>query len=293
MSSSKFLKPVKRVLRILPDRAYIQLYYLTKFGKFCRLRNPSTYSEKLQWLKLNYPVANDARLVDKSEVKGFVSESIGVQHVIPTLAVYGSADEIDFAQLPKSFVLKCTHDSEGVVIVTDKASANHSEIRKRLRKALKQNFFYVGREPHYRELHPRIIAEPYLEDAKHGQLLDYKFLCFDGEVKAMFVASDRASGHVKFDYFDSEYSPLKMRQTYPTSQVRPERPARFETMISIARTLSQGRPHVRVDLYEVDGEVYFGELTFFHFSGFAPFHPPEWDQIWGDWLSLPEPPQLA
>jgi hypothetical protein len=289
MSSNPLLKHIKRSLRFLPDRAYIQLYYFAKFRKLCRLRSPSTYNEKLQWLKLNYRPPEHAFLVDKSAVKQYVGDVIGRAHVIPTLAEYDNADEIDFDALPDSFVLKCTHDSEGVAIVKDKRLSDLPAIREKLRNALRQNFFYIGREYHYRDLQPRIIAEPYLEDAVHGQLLDYKFFCFNGDVRALFVGSDRSSGHVKFDYFDADFTPLDLRQSYPRSEVTPEKPAHYTEMLSIARTLSQGHPHVRVDLYEVDGQVYFGELTFYHFSGFAPFVPDHWDREWGDWLELPTP----
>lgn len=289
MSSSRILKPVKQFLRILPDSAYIQLYYFAKFRRFCDLRNPSTYNEKLQWLKVNYRIPAHSRLVDKQAVKKIVATEVGDEYVIPTLAVYESADDIDFDALPDSFVLKCTHDSEGVALVRDKSSADSAEIREKLRAALKQNFYYIGREPHYRGIPPRIIAETYIEDTTRGQLLDYKFFCFDGEVKAMFIASDRAFGNVKFDYFDADFTPLDIRQSYPNSAVPPAKPERYEEMLVISRKLSKGHPHVRVDLYEVDGRVYFGELTFFHFSGFAPFTPPKWDEIWGGWLNLPAP----
>lgn len=248
MSSSRYLKPVKQLLRFLPDRAYIQLYYFTKFHKFCNLRKPTTYSEKLQWLKLNYRIPEFSKLVDKLEAKAVVEGLIGSKYVIPTLAVYDSAEDINFDALPMSFVLKCTHDSEGVVLVKDKSSIDTSEIRQKLGRALKQNFYTIGREPHHRDLHPRIIAEPFVEDATHGELLDYKFFCFDGEVKAMFVASGRSSGVTKFDYFDADFSPLDLRQSYPTSEVKPRKPKGYEEMLSIARTLSQQHPHVRVDL---------------------------------------------
>lgn len=289
MGSNKYLKPAKRLLRFLPDRAYIQLYYLAKFHKFPHLRTPSTYNEKLQWLKLNYRVGEDSKLVDKFEVKDIVGDLIGADYIIPTIGLYDSVEDVDFDELPDSFVLKCTHDSEGVALVREKSVANTFEIREKLRRALAQNFFYIGREPHYRYLQPRIIAEPFLEDEIQGELLDYKFFCFDGEVKAMFIASGRADGNMKFDYYDADFSPLEVRQSYPTSSIKPAKPERYDEMVTIARKLSQGHPHVRVDLYEVNGHVYFGELTFFHFGGFAPFVPAGWDRAWGEWLTLPAP----
>lgn len=289
MSSNKYLKSAKHLLRILPDRYYIQLYYFAKFRKFCDMQNPKSFNEKLQWLKLNYRIPEDSKLVDKHEAKSVVTDSIGAEYVIPTLGLFDTADEIDFDSLPNAFVLKCTHDSEGVVLVRDKSTADFAQIRETLSRALEQDFFYIGREPHYRGIKPRIIAEPFLEDEIQGQLLDYKFFCFDGDVKAMFIASDRSSGNIKFDYFDAEFSPLDIRQSYPTSTIKPAKPAKYDDMIAIARKLSVGHPHVRVDLYEANGRVYFGELTFFHFGGFAPFVPAEADTQLGEWLTLPTP----
>lgn len=289
MRSNINLKPLKQLLRFLPDRLYIQVYYFAKFHKRCNLRNPTTYNEKLQWLKLNYRVSEDSNLVDKYEVKNVVGELVGLEHIIPTIGLFNTVEEIDFNELPNSFVLKCTHDSEGVVLVKDKSKVSFHEIREKLRPALRQNFYFIGREPHYRHLTPRIIAEPFLEDSIQGQLLDYKFFCFNGEVRAMFIASDRLSGEMKFDYFDAAFTPMDMKQSYSASAIKPERPERYDEMIAIARKLSHGHPHVRVDLYQVNGQVYFGELTFFHFSGFAPFVPAQWDLAWGEWLALPKP----
>nr|MBS1901049.1 glycosyl transferase [Actinomycetota bacterium] len=289
MAGNNYPAAIKRLSRLLPDRAYLHLRYLSKFRKFAHLRHPKTYNEKLQWLKLNYRVPGEWVLVDKAEVKNRVAELIGDEYLIPTLGLYESVDEIDFDALPDAFVLKCTHDSGGVVLAPDKSALDRDAARRKLDQTMAKNYFYGGREPHYRHIRPRIIAEPFLQDGEKGQLLDYKFFCFDGEVKALFIASDRASGHVKFDYFDADFRPLGIRQPYPNSEILPSKPHRYEEMLEIARTLSAGHPHVRVDLYEVDGRVYFGELTFYHFGGMQPFHPEKWDRIWGDWLTLPSP----
>jgi hypothetical protein len=289
MSGNNYPKFVKRLARLIPDRLYIQLRYFMKFRRFCDLRDPKTYNEKLQWMKLNYRVPGEWMLVDKFEVKSHVVDQIGGDYVIPTLGLYNSADEIDLDALPNSFVLKCTHDSGGVVLVPDKSKLDTAAAQKKLQLTLEKNYFYGGREPHYREITPRIIAEPFLRDDAAGQLFDYKFFCFDGKVKALFIASDRASGNVKFDYFDADFHPLDIRQPYPKSAVPPQKPERYDEMLSIARRLSRGHPHVRVDLYQVDGRVYFGELTFYHFGGMEPFTPKKWDRVFGDWLTLPEP----
>lgn len=290
MSSSKnYPEILKHVARVLPDRVYIQLRYFMKFRKFCNLREPSTYNEKLQWLKLNYRIPGEWVLVDKVEVKERVAALIGSGYIIPTLGVYETEEDIEFDKLPDPFVLKCTHDSGGVVLVRNKAAVDVAAVREKLRRALRRNYYFIGREPHYRHIQPRVIAEPFLKDDADGQLRDYKFFCFDGEVKALFIASDRASGNVKFDYFDADFSPLDIRQPYPNSATLPAKPERYQEMLDIARTLSQGHPHVRVDLYEVNGRVYFGELTFYHFGGMEPFIPSRWDTVFGEWLTLPAP----
>lgn len=288
MSSSKILKKIKYAMRIIPDRAYIQMYYFAHFKKFCNLKNPKTYNEKLNWLKLHDKNPIYTRIVDKFEAKEYVKDIIGDQYIIPTLGVWDNFDDIDFDELPQQFVLKCTHDSEGLVIVKDKDKLDKEMAKNKIESALKQNFFYIGREWTYKNVKPRIIAEKYMEDHIDGELRDYKFFCFDGEPKAMFVASDRASDNVKFDYFDLNFNHLDIKQKYPHAEQPLRKPVTFEKMIELSKVLSKGFPHVRVDFYEVDGQLYFGELTFYHFSGFMPFEPNKWDKIFGDWIKLPQ-----
>lgn len=288
MSSSKILKKIKYAMRIIPDRAYIQMYYFAHFKKFCNLKNPKTYNEKLNWLKLHDKNPIYTRIVDKFEAKEYVKDIIGDQYIIPTLGVWDNFDDIDFDELPQQFVLKCTHDSEGLVIVKDKDKLDKKMAKNKIESALKQNFFYIGREWPYKNVKPRIIAEKYMEDHIDGELRDYKFFCFDGEPKAMFVASDRASDNVKFDYFDLNFNHLDIKQKYPHAEQPLRKPVTFEKMIELSKVLSKGFPHVRVDFYEVDGQLYFGELTFYHFSGFMPFEPNKWDKIFGDWIKLPQ-----
>ena len=288
MSSSKILKKIKYAMRIIPDRAYIQMYYFAHFKKFCNLKNPKTYNEKLNWLKLHDKNPIYTRIVDKFEAKEYVKDIIGDQYIIPTLGVWDNFDDIDFDELPQQFVLKCTHDSEGLVIVKDKDKLDKEMAKNKIESALKQNFFYIGREWPYKNVKPRIIAEKYMEDHIDGELRDYKFFCFDGEPKAMYVASDRASDNVKFDYFDLNFNHLDIKQKYPHAEQPLRKPVTFEKMIELSKVLSKGFPHVRVDFYEVDGQLYFGELTFYHFSGFMPFEPNKWDKIFGDWIKLPQ-----
>lgn len=288
MSSNAILKRVKYLMRYIPDQTYLQIYYFLQFKKLCDFRNPATYNEKLNWMKINNRDSLYTKLVDKYEIKEYVSKVIGGGYIIPTLGVWEHFDDINIDMLPKQFVLKCTHDSEGLVIVKDKSIMDKKAAREKIETALKHNFYYVGREWPYKNVHPRIIAEQYMEDHIDKELRDYKFFCFDGIPKIMYIASNRNSGHVNFDFYDMEFNHLDIIQKYPNASEPLRKPECFEEMIYLAKKLSNGFPHVRVDFYEVDGKVYFGELTFFSMSGLTPFKPAKWDYIMGEWLKLPQ-----
>lgn len=291
MSSSKIVKKLRYSLRWVPDLFYCQLNYFGHFHKFMNLKNPQTYNEKLNWLKLYDHNPVYTKLVDKYEVKSIMAELIGSEYIIPTLGVWDHFDEIDFDSLPNQFVLKCSHDSEGLVIVKDKRKLDKEVAREKIEYALKQNFYYIGREWPYKNVKPRIIAEQYMEDHTDGELRDYKFFCFNGEPKVLFIATDRAVDNVKFDYFDLDFKHLDIKQKYPNAgMVR--KPVTFDMMIELSKVISKGYPHVRVDFYEVDGRLYFGEFTLYHFSGFMPFQPDKWDKQFGEWLRLPKENQI-
>ncbi len=283
------IEAMKLYVENLSDKEFLEVKFCLSLNKTkLDLANPRTFNEKLQWLKLFDRNTRYTKLVDKYEVKDFVGNTIGPQYVIPTLGVWNTADEIDFDSLPEKYVLKCTHDSGGVYICTNKANENETEIKLKLNNALQKNFYYAGREFPYKDIRPRVIAEPYLIDHKTNELRDYKFFTFNSEVKAMFIASDRqAESETKFDFFDRKFNHLDCLNKHPNAKVLPEKPEQYEKMIEFAEKLSKGIPHVRVDFYEVDGKVYFGEMTFYHWSGFKPFKPEKWDYIFGDWLDLP------
>ena len=277
-------------LDAMTDEQFIRFIYKKNFGRDINLDSPETFNEKLQWLKLNYRNPLYTRLVDKYEVKQYVAEKIGEEYLIPTLGVYESFDEIDFDKLPDSFVLKCTHDSGGLVIVKDKSKLDKKNAGQIINASLKWNFYLQSREWPYKNVKSRIIAESYMEDSKTAELRDYKFFCFDGEVKAMFIATERQKQgeDVKFDFFDADFNHLPFRQGHDHAAVMPEKPVCFDEMKKLAGELSKGFPEVRIDFYEVDGRVYFGEYTFFHFGGFMKFEPEEWDYKFGEWIKLPE-----
>ena len=274
----------------LPDETYLRWDYYLNHSRPINLDNPQRYTEKLQWLKLYYRDPLWTQMVDKYAVKRLVSERIGAEYVAPVYGKWEKAEDINFENLPEQFVLKTNHDSgnNGVFIVKDKSKLDRSKLIRRINRSLRTDTSRAGREWPYRDVPRCVFAEKYLEDAT-GELRDYKFFCFDGTVKYLFIATERQSGgEVKFDYFDADFNHLDIVQRHPMSGKEIEKPAMFEQMKEFAAKLSEGLPEVRVDLYEVNGRIYFGEYTFFHHGGIAPFHPDKWDFIWGEQIHLPE-----
>lgn len=271
------------------DKRFVKWKYYLTFHKKLNLDNPQTYNEKLQWLKLFDRREEYTQMVDKYEAKKYVANLIGEEYIIPTLGVYNSFDEIDFDKLPNQFVLKCTHNSGGIIICKDKKNLDVAKAKKQLEKWLKVNPYWKNREYPYKHVQPRIIAEQYMEDESGYELKDYKFFCFDGEVKCLFVATDRGNGNeeTKFDFYDLDWNHLPFTNGHPNSTKEIKKPIGFEEMVRLSQVLSKKIPHVRVDLYNINGKIYFGELTFFHWSGLTPFVPEKWDYIFGEWLKLP------
>lgn len=255
--------------RILSDKAYLKLKFKASLGKKLNLKNPQTFNEKLQWLKLNDRKPEYTTMVDKYEGKKYVADIIGEEHIIPTLGVWDKFDDIDFDSLPNEFVLKCTHDSGGLVIVKDKASFDKEAARKKINKCLKRNYYWHGREGPYKNVKPKIIAEEYMVDESGYELKDYKIFCFSGEPKVMFIATDRSNPNeeTKFDFFDMDFKHLPFTNGHPNSNRPIQCPKSFEQMKELASKLSKGIPQVRVDFYDINGKIYFGELTLFHWGG--------------------------
>ena len=271
--------------KCIDDEVYLKFIYFFCFWKKLNLGNPTTYSEKLQWIKLFDRRDIYTKRVAKYDVKEYVANIIGENYIIPTIGVWEKFDDIDFSKLPKQFVLKCTHDSGGIVICKDKEKLNKIKVKNKIEKCLKRNYYYLGREWPYKNIKPRIIAEPYICD-QNGELKDYKFFCFSGEPKMLFIASDRGRD-TRFDFFDMEFNHLSFVNGHANSSKILKCPDKFSEMKELAERLSYGYPELRVDFYNVDGKIYFGELTLFHFSGFVPFEPEEWDEKIGKWIQLP------
>lgn len=274
---------------IKDDEKYIRWMYYTVFRRFPDLKNPQTYNEKLQWLKLHDKHSEYTNMVDKAEAKKYVANVIGEEYIIPTLGVYNSFDEIDFSKLPNQFVIKCTHDSGGVVVCKDKSKLDILSARKKIEYGLGKSAYWSTREYPYKNVPPRIIVEEYMEDESGYELKDYKIFCFDGKPEFLFVATDRGmkGEETKFDFYDLEWNHLPLTNGHPNSSKIIPKPKNLEKMVEISAKLSQGIPHVRVDLYNINGKIYFGELTFFHWSGLTRFVPEEWDYKFGELLHLP------
>ena len=280
-------KIINKTAPMWSDRLFLQVKGLIKLDYKLNLDNPRSFNEKINWLKLNHKDENLTRLVDKYAVKEYVASIIGVEHVIPTLAVYDKAEDIDFDKLPQQFVLKCTHDSGGIVVCKDKNKLDKTKAVKILHKALKRNFIALTREYPYKNVTPRIIAEQYMED-EYGELRDYKVFCSDGKPWMMFIASNRQTGLANFDFYDMEFNKLPIVNGHPNAPFKIDKPKSFDKMIELASKLSKGFIHVRVDFYDINGHLYFGELTFFHNSGLESIQPVEWDYKMGEYIHLPQ-----
>lgn len=278
----------------LPNRPYLKLVFRHTVGYPLNLEKPTTFNEKMQWLKLNYQTKQQVILADKVAVRSFVEEKIGADHLIPSIGVYDRVEDIPWEKLPNRFVLKCNHASTANIVCTDKSKLDIGDAKRKLRRWMGQSWYWYGREWPYKHIKPRILAEEFIDDGHQTGLVDYKFFCFDGQPRALFVARDRQSQdeETKFDFYDLDWNWLPIINGHPNAKEPMERPAALEEMIRLSKVLSAGFPHVRVDWYCIKDKVLFGEMTFYHFSGFTPFVPSSWDKTFGEWLTLPTEPQL-
>lgn len=291
------LKPSLLVLKLnkcgffkgLNDSRALHLIYKLKTGKKLNLEDPQTFNEKIQWLKLNDRNDIYTTMVDKYEVKKYVSNIIGEEYIIPTLGVYSNFDEINFDVLPQSFVIKCTHDSGGLVIVKDKDKFNKKKARKMITKLLNKNFYYRGREWPYKNVKPRIIIEKFMSN-NGKELFDYKIHNFNGTPKFILVCKDRhKETGLTEDFFDIDWNHLNIRRpSHDNSKEKIAKPKKLNEMINLSKKLSKNIPFVRTDFYITDNRIYFGEITFYPASGFENFVPDEYDKIFGDMLVLPD-----
>jgi len=271
----------------LPDSLYLKMVFPLRVGYCLNLTHPQTFNEKIQWLKLYDRRDEYHTYVDKYAVREYVKKTIGEQYLIPLLGVWDSVEEINFDELPDQFVLKTTHDSGGVIVCQNKREFDVDAAKKKLIQHLEIDFYFPGREWAYKGLERKIIAEQYMVDESQQELKDYKIFCFNGEPKFIQVDYGRFKNH-KRNMYSIDWKYLDFTTEYPTdSEVNISPPANLQEMLRVARKLSVGLVHSRIDLYSAFGKTYFGEITLYHGCGFEHFYPKSYDRIIGDLLQLP------
>lgn len=274
----------------ISDETYLKILYKVKMNKELNLENPQTFSEKIQWLKLYNRNPKYTKMVDKYEAKKYVANIIGEEYIIPTIGIYNNFEEIVFDKLPNQFVIKCTHDSDSIIICKDKNNLSIENAKEKINGCLKNNFYLKAREWVYKNIKPRIIIEKYMATEKQPELIDYKFFCFNGKPQFIYV-SEALSNHemAKISFADMNYKMTEFhRKDYNPFKVLPPKPKNFEKMKELAEKLSKNIPFLRVDFYEIEDKIFFGELTFSPCAGYIPFDPEEYDKILGDMLDLPK-----
>jgi hypothetical protein len=252
------------------------------------LGNPTTFNEKLQWLKLYDHNPNYAAYVDKYEVRSLIEKKIGKQYLVPIIELYESVEQIKYSRLPSQFVLKPTHTSGNVLVCHNKDNLDVQLVNRKLESWLKRDYYWVHREWPYKNIKPRIICEPLLVDESDFELKDYKILCFNGIPKIIQVMSGRSKRQFYLNHFDINWNPVTIERS-DHSSLNPSditKPKRLSEMIDIARILSNGFSFVRVDFYHTPENLYFGELTFFPASGMIQFKDESVDHEWGSWLTI-------
>lgn len=290
-SPSKIIRAFNKIgmLQWISDESYIKWRYKVEFDRNLNLKNPTTFNEKLHWLKLYDRNPLYPTLVDKLEVRNYISKTIGEDHLIPLLGVWEKAEDIKWDDLPEKFVLKCTHDSGSVIVCDDKSKNNRKETIKKLNRALKLNYYYAGREWAYVNIQPRIIAEKYLNQGDHLELRDYRCFCFNGEPHFFSVdLSINDKSKTRRNLYDLNWNLIDAEITYPNeTELKVEKPSSLNLMTELSRKLSRELPFSRVDFYFVDNQVYFGEITLYHQNGLGHIRPESFDKYLGELIKLP------
>ena len=277
---------VEKIASIIPDRTYLEIVFFLRMGRKLKLDEPESFSDKIQWLKLNDRKMEYVNWVDKVKAKERAESIIGAEYIIPTIGVWERFEDIDFDTLPNEFVIKCNHDSGGVVVCKDKANLNWDEVKRIIERQLKRNYYYNGREWPYSQIKRKILIEKFI-GSKSEQLMDYKLMVFNGQVKCSFVCTDRESKKLKVTFFDRNWVKMPFERKYPADEKKIEKPKNYNKMIELAETIAKNWIFARVDFYESDEQLYFGEVTFYPGSGMEKFKPEEWDYKLGKLLMLP------
>lgn len=277
-------------MHLLPDKLYLSLLYYYYTHEFIHWRKPKTFTEKIQWLKINDRRDRYVRLVDKYTVREYVKICIGECYLIPLLGMWKNTDDINWDMLPDKFVIKCNHDGGGssVCICRNKKTFNIQKVTDKLNSRLKTNAYWYGREWPYKNVSPCILAEKLLEEENGEELKDYKFYCFNGRALYCQVIADRNAKET-IDFFDRDWKHQEFigLNSMAEPAIKPIiKPVNYEKMLELADSLSKDIPFVRVDFYNIKGQIYFGEMTFYPASGFGKFSPSKWNQIMGNYLHL-------
>jgi len=288
-NNSLVLRIMQQFPKLFSDRFFLERKFKYIMDRSLNLDIPKTFNEKIQWLKLYYHNPILTSLVDKVEVKDYVAKKIGDKYIIPTLGVWDSFDKIDFDKLANQFVLKTNHDFGGIIICKEKENFDYQSAKLKLSAHLKRNFYSMEREWAYKNVKPRILAEEYLGILGDDDVKDYKFYCFNGEPKILLVSSGRQNKteEMKWNFYDVEFNLLRFTKSNKSNDYSVEKPKNFELMLELSKALSENFPFVRTDFYNISGEIYFGELTFYPGAGYGKFEPEEWDYKLGSYLSLP------
>lgn len=283
-------KLLKFVAPVLSDRQFIKLMFYHRVGYWCNLQTPQTFCEKIQWLKLNNQRPDFTKLVDKVDSKGFVERIVGKEYIIPTLGVWDHFDDIDFSKLPDGFILKCAHDSSKGVVVKDKTQIDITSLKKRMEHFQKRSYFMHNREYPYKDVPHRLIAEQFMVNGTDNELKDYKFFCFNGKAEYCQLIADRTTDET-IDFYDRSWNHQEFIGLNPNvhqALVSEIKPVNYQEMLEVADKLATAinHPFVRIDLYNVNGKVYFGEITFFPAGGYGTFRPKVWDSKLGQMINL-------
>lgn len=272
--------------KVFPIKWQLKIKYRCTIGEPLNLICPKGFNEKLSWIKIYDHNPLYTKLVDKFEVKNYVAKLIGEEYVVPCYGVWNSFDDIDFDKLPNQFVLKATHDSSGIVICKDKNVFDMKSAKIVIDNSLKTDYFLKGFEWPYKDVPRRVLADMFLTDNSRVELQDYKWWCFGGEPKVMYITNKGKYQQCEENFYDMDFVPLDINHGFPRTKPEYKKPAQFEKMKELASVLSQGMRFVRVDFFVVSGKIYFGEFTFFDHAGLRPFANNGWDEKLGSWIEL-------
>ena len=275
---------MRSTCNIWPDKLYLSILYRLRFHRKLDWSSPQSFNEKLNWQKLYNRNPLYTRLADKYEVKDIIRNIIGDNYIVPNYGVWDKFEDIPFEEMPDQFVLKMTHDSFGAIVCRDKNSFNKEEARKKVIESTSANYYPYLREWVYKDIKPRLIIDKFLDDHSGHELKDYKFWCFNGEPKVMYLTNKATD--IFENFYDMNFNPLDINHGFERHKPEFEKPEAFELMKELARKISKNIPFVRVDFFYVDGHVYFGECTFYDWAGMRPFTDYEWDLRLGKWIDL-------